>query len=101
MLHDNFSSPPAAVLITGGEEEGAGAGRAVSGVELYRPAHNTSCQLPSLPGYRSGHTLDGLVLCGGQDRAGDETKAREVFTITEKAHTRAFSWLKALLLMPV
>ena len=72
MLHDNFSSPPAAVLITGGEEEGAGAGLAVSGVELYRPAHNTSCQLPSLPGYRGGHTLDGLVLCGGQDRAGDE-----------------------------
>ena len=23
-----------------------------------------------------------------------ETKVREVFTITEKAHTRAFSWLK-------
>ena len=44
----------------------------MSGVELFRPAPNTSCQLPSLPGYRSGHTLDGLVLCGGQDRAGDE-----------------------------
>ena len=44
----------------------------MSGGELYRPALNTSCQLPSLPGYRSGHTLDGLVLCGGQDQgAGD------------------------------
>ena len=48
----------------------------MSGVELFRPAPSTSCQLPSLPGYRGGHTLDGLVLCGGQDRARDEGSRR-------------------------
>ena len=40
-------------------------GNKLTSVEVYHPGTNTSCTLPSLPEKISGHSQDGLVLCGG------------------------------------
>ena len=47
-------------------------------------------------GHRDSACQPSLIWCGWWWRAGVEleTKVREVFTITEKAPSRAFSWLK-------
>ena len=49
----------------------AGGWGAGSSVEVFSPATNTSCELPSLPQDRRHHSLDttdtGLLLCGGID----------------------------------
>ena len=39
--------------------------------------------------------MDSSVSCVGSSAADDQSVSQSVFTITEKAPTRAFSWLKA------
>ena len=48
----------AAILITGGccNDDSA---------EVFHPATSTSCQLPGMVERREGHTLEGLLACGG------------------------------------
>ena len=48
------------ILVTGGS------GRLTS-VEVLSGAGTPLCTLPPLPSYRSGHTQDGLLTCGGWD----------------------------------
>ena len=54
--------PIAALIMTGGVNVN---GDFLSSVEVYVPSTNTSCSLPSLPAGTSGHSQDGLLLCGG------------------------------------
>ena len=49
------------VLISGG----IGINGILQSVEIYNPASNTSCSLPSLPEARYDHTQDGELACGG------------------------------------
>merc|ERR1712013_734083 len=44
------------ILISGGDD---------SSVEVFNPTTGQSCELPSLPYQRSGHTMDGMTVCGG------------------------------------
>ena len=38
-----------------------------SSVEVFLPFGNKHCLLPSLPEPRFAHTMDGFVICGGDD----------------------------------
>ena len=37
-----------------------------SSVEVFNPTTGHHCELPSLPDVRTGHTSDGVTLCGGE-----------------------------------
>jgi len=47
------------ILISGGDG-------ALTSAEVYSPGAGLSCELPSLPDERYGHTSDGATLCGGE-----------------------------------
>ena len=49
------------ILITGILISG-GSGRSV---EVFNPTTGQSCDLPSMPDQKFGHTMDGLTICGG------------------------------------
>jgi len=55
------------IIISGGY--GLSAEYASSSVEVFDPTTGQSCELPSLPVDRHGHTMDGLTICGGMDIA--------------------------------
>ena len=55
------------ILITGGWNKETG-GSPLSSVEIYNPATNASCSLPSLPEERHYHSQDGGLACGGKNR---------------------------------
>merc|ERR1712012_671273 len=56
------------LLITGGDNEGAG-----RSAELWSWDNTQSCQLPSLPSNRDGHTQNGNMICGGWEGAASKT----------------------------
>ena len=47
------------ILVSGGY------GDAITSVEVFSPLTGESCSLPSLPDHRYRHTMDGLLICGG------------------------------------
>ena len=48
------------LLISGGYE-------AETSVELFVPSTGQSCSLPNLPSKRSGHSMNGFYICGGNE----------------------------------
>merc|ERR1711892_1174467 len=52
-----------AILLSGGYKNSIGA---LTSVEVFSPSTGQSCSLPSLPVQRYGHTMDNLLVCGGE-----------------------------------
>ena len=50
------------ILISGGSGRYFGVGESV---EVFNPTTGQSCELPSIPSQRAGHTMDGMTICGG------------------------------------
>ena len=73
----------AGILIAGGDG-------GIRSVEVYVPETRHSCELPSLPDRRRTHTINDLVLCGGDDL---ENESHSCLTFSsgtwEKTHTLA------------
>ena len=59
--HCHSSLPKIAVLITGGS------GNNSKSVEAVRGDGKSHCKMPNLPDQRIGHTIDGDILCGGEN----------------------------------
>ena len=49
-------------------------------VEVFFPSTNESCFLPSLPAPRNGHTVNGVVVCGGEHPGIENKKNPETKT---------------------
>ena len=49
------------LIISGGE----GSDSTLKSAEVYVPSTGQHCQLPDMPVERSGHTMEGMVVCGG------------------------------------
>ena len=45
----------------------------MTSVEVFVPSTGQSCSLPSLPGDRYQHSMDGLLICGGGYYSSDPT----------------------------
>ena len=77
----------AGILIAGGD-----GGK--TSVEVYVPETRHSCEFPSLPDLRRTHTINDLVLCGGDDlgtHAGTDSRSCLTFSsgTWKKSHTLA------------
>jgi len=57
--------PTQSKLIEEGILVSGGYGDAITSVEVFSPLTGESCSLPSLPDHRYRHTMDGLLICGG------------------------------------
>eukprot|EP00091_Calanus_sinicus_P012997 TRINITY_DN28997_c0_g1_i1.p2 TRINITY_DN28997_c0_g1~~TRINITY_DN28997_c0_g1_i1.p2 ORF type:complete len:163 (-),score=50.34 TRINITY_DN28997_c0_g1_i1:16-447(-) len=45
----------------------SGGGEALTSVEVFDPSTGLSCSLPNLPEERFAHTMDNLLICGGEE----------------------------------